>query len=95
MLTILLKRHFISSSKIYFSNILVFTDFSLIKLVLKSPPTPVKTIEKNGRSFGVRTLQNRSNGLNDVLIRKLNTVIVPNDVRSLRRSWHLNVPAVN
>ena len=48
---------------------------------------PVKIIEKNDRSnavLGVRTLQNRSNGLNDVLIPKLNTVIVLNDVRSLQ-----------
>ena len=47
--------------------------------------TPVKIIKKNDRSnavLGVQTLQNRSNGLNDVLIPKLNTVIVLNDVRS-------------
>ena len=46
--------------------------------------TPVKIIEKNGRSkavLDVRTLQNRSNGLNDDRIPKLNTVIVLNDVR--------------
>ena len=52
-----------------------------------SRPTPVKIIEKNGRSnavLGVRTLQNGSNDLNDVHIPKLNTVIVLNDVRSLQ-----------
>ena len=67
--------------------------------------TPVKIIEKNGRSnavLGVRTLQNRSNGLIDVLIPKLNTVIVRSFVHYKkterlfeRRSWHLNAPAVN
>ena len=49
--------------------------------------TPVKIIEKNDRSnavLGVRTLQNRSNNLNDVLIPKVNTVIVLNDVRSIQ-----------
>ena len=46
--------------------------------------SPVKIIEKNDRVLGVRTLQNRSSGLNDVLFPKLNTVIVLNDVRSLQ-----------
>ena len=53
----------------------------------QSTPNPCKIIEKNDRSnavLGFRTLQNRSNGLNDVLIPKLNTVIVLNDVRSLQ-----------
>ena len=47
----------------------------------------MKLIEKNDRAnavLGVRTLQNRLNGLNDVLTPKLNTVIVLNDVRSLQ-----------
>ena len=50
--------------------------------------SPVKIIEKNDRLnavLGVRTLQNRSNGLNDVLIPKLNTVVILNDVRSLQK----------
>ena len=57
---------------------------------------PVKII-KNGRSNavqGIRMLQSRSNGLNDVLMPKLNTVIVLNDGNSfITRRWNgcLNV----
>ena len=57
------------------------------ELYMKLLNLPVKIIEKNGHSnavLGVRTLQSRSNGLNDVLIPKLNTVIVLNDARSLQ-----------
>ena len=57
------------------------------KTLVGSLRSPVNKIELNGRSnavLGVRTLQNRSNGLNDFRIPKLNTVIVLNDVRSLQ-----------
>ena len=69
-----------------YRNIFNFADS--FSLEWHSMNTPVKIIEKNDRSnavLGVRTLQNRSNGLNDVLIPKLNTVIVLNDVRSLKK----------
>ena len=87
-------------------------DWSSLLIVIRCDYTvdraaPVKIINWNGRLnavLGVRMLQNRSNGLNDVLISELNIVIVLNDVHSLqedgtavykRRFWHLNVPAVN
>ena len=69
------------------TRIVIWRSQDCVNFDLEFEQTPVKIIEKNGRSnavLGVRTLQNRSNGLNDVLIPKLNTAIVLNDVRSLQ-----------
>ena len=58
-------------------------DWSSLLIVIRCDYTvgraaPVKIINWNRRLNAVRMLQNRSNGLNDVLISKLNVVIVLN-----------------